>query len=1005
MRKLVLLFVLFSLPAIKSLSKEFQTDSTRVAGLIEEGIGDVRQGDFELALKKFNKAEEMVDSSPEGFTDQAAQLYNEIGRVHYMMYDYRRSRDYFLKIADNSDKLTKNKVIFLAKILHSLGAINYELREYEASIDNFRKALTYYKRDETGEYVESLSKLYGNIGLVHLSLGDYSKSRSNLKESLRLIKTSGQDESISLAYYQLAAVDYLTGNYQLSMNNAKISLSLTANDNLKARIYNRMALILEKQSKTEEALNLFSKGLEIATNPYERKGLLSNASNIYFSQGNLDLALDNLLETLQIERDLMPGEELSILTYNNIGDIFSERKEYDSARFYYEKAFAIQSVIATVGRDMSLVCNSLAYLFYEYGNYDKAAYYAQKSLIANDINFTDPNFNSNPSGLNIADLRDLLSAFLIKMRISKARYEASDDISHLELANETYERVLYYLKEMRRSISDIQDKLIISELGREIFEEAINLKIARFKATGNEEFLRAIFNDVEKSKSQVLLQTLTYSEAIERSEIDDKFLDKLNDLNIKTNYLRDIIFQESDEVNYDSAFIVAKTEELVSTDNAYDSLIKELEVLYPDYYALKYKENTTTIEIIQDRLENDDLLLEYFVGDSMGYVLKITKNDFAVEPIQQMDSLVNLARAFRETVSDNSLINSDGSIRELMKVSHQLYVGLLEPHLKEESHSRIRNLIIIPDSELGYLPFDLFLTDDLEESSNLAEYPYLIKDYTIRYSYSASLLANQINKEAGTNSDYVSFAPSYQNSNPSDTRDSDPENLRSSLSELVWSEEEVRSIDKRIAGQNFIGKNATEKAFKQVAEKANILHLAMHAFVDNKFPMRSKLFFYQDENSIEDGNLHIFELYNLKLNADLAVLSACETGYGKLDKGEGIRSLARGFAYAGVPSIVMSHWKVDDQATNKIMTGFYKFLADGERKSAALRKAKLAYIEETNPEKLHPFFWGAFVVVGNDSPIVSDDHSLIIIILSAMLVMLLTIFLIYNFFKNRKRKR
>jgi CHAT domain-containing protein len=149
----------------------------------------------------------------------------------------------------------------------------------------------------------------------------------------------------------------------------------------------------------------------------------------------------------------------------------------------------------------------------------------------------------------------------------------------------------------------------------------------------------------------------------------------------------------------------------------------------------------------------------------------------------------------------------------------------------------------------------------------------------------------------------------------------------------------------------------------------------MHALIDDNNPMNSRLAFARDAtDSLEDGYLNAYELYNMELSADLAVLSACETGFGSLKKGEGIMSLARAFAYAGCPSLVMSHWKVDDRSSSQLMNAFYGYLSQGLSKNEALRQAKLTFLKDADEQTAHPFYWGSFAVVGNIDPILEESN-------------------------------
>ncbi len=175
----------------------------------------------------------------------------------------------------------------------------------------------------------------------------------------------------------------------------------------------------------------------------------------------------------------------------------------------------------------------------------------------------------------------------------------------------------------------------------------------------------------------------------------------------------------------------------------------------------------------------------------------------------------------------------------------------------------------------------------------------------------------------------------------------------------------------------------------------------MHALIDDENPLSSKLIFDQNNSdTIEDGFLHTYEIYNLNLNAELAVLSACKTGTGKLSKGEGIMSLARGFLYAGVPGIVMTLWAIEDISSANIITQFYKLLKDGEKKDFALRNAKLEYLKNANQLQSHPYFWAAYVQIGDNTPISNNNRFIYYFLGVGCLVVLAIVAIIYK----RKRK-
>ena len=200
------------------------------------------------------------------------------------------------------------------------------------------------------------------------------------------------------------------------------------------------------------------------------------------------------------------------------------------------------------------------------------------------------------------------------------------------------------------------------------------------------------------------------------------------------------------------------------------------------------------------------------------------------------------------------------------------------------------------------------------------------------------------------------------------------------MSNLHGSAKEIEAIKSLMNGRFLKGEEATEARFKNLAPGFNILHLAIHGSASKGDSIDAKLFFRDQSNEPEDGILYPHELYNLNLAADMVVLSACETGVGNYKKGEGVFSMARAFAYAGAPSIVMSLWKVNDQITSRVMKNFYQNLNKGTEISASLRKSKLNYLEKADELTAHPFYWAAFVPIGQSKAIVSSGNYVIWIV-------------------------
>ena len=221
----------------------------------------------------------------------------------------------------------------------------------------------------------------------------------------------------------------------------------------------------------------------------------------------------------------------------------------------------------------------------------------------------------------------------------------------------------------------------------------------------------------------------------------------------------------------------------------------------------------------------------------------------------------------------------------------------------------------------------------------------------------------------------LSFAPVYKNTARYAHREVQEERplgllLRSGELPLPGALEEVSQIAAILPSRTYVGREASEEQFKKVAGDYPVLHLSMHALVDEQNPVYSQLLFSPGADSLEDGFLTVGEIYHLQLQAQLAVLSACNTGYGQLKTGEGVISLSRAFAYAGVPSTLMSLWKVPDDATADLIARFYQNIHQNADKATALHQSKLAFLDNTlQAAQAHPFYWSGFVLSGNSGAI------------------------------------
>jgi CHAT domain-containing protein len=300
-----------------------------------------------------------------------------------------------------------------------------------------------------------------------------------------------------------------------------------------------------------------------------------------------------------------------------------------------------------------------------------------------------------------------------------------------------------------------------------------------------------------------------------------------------------------------------------------------------------------------------------------------------------------------------------------------------------------RNRIqIIPDGLISQIPFEMLLEEPGKNRQvDYRSLKYLIKSFTIGYAYTSSMMRHKNSEKYVENPSLLAIG--FTRNEPMRSSDRIGE-------DLVGAEEELKALAKRFdAGKFLFGRDASESNFKSLAPDFDIIHLAIHGMGDIQKNFAASLYFTPKNDSLNDGELHSYELYGLKLNALMAVLSSCESGLGRGYKGEGMVSMASAFTYSGCKNILMSLWKVNDQASIKLMDDFYARLLAGETIDGALRMAKLNYLESSDELVADPKIWAPLVAYGSLDKVFKRDRSRIIRVLGvAFLVLLLLAYVV-----------
>jgi len=916
------------------ISKE---DSIKTIQLFNSGINSGVQGDFENAIYYFNELLELRRS-----------IYGESS--------FR-----------------------LAPILTNLGIQYKNLGNHQKAIEAYKQAEFLYLKKYGPDYTE-LGTVYINLGNIYGRSGDYNKALQYHKNALRILRKDSiiEHEAIQTSKYNIAEMQFKLGNYNAIIDFSKSSFSHVAVE-LKCCCFGLI-------SKTYSNFGDFN-----FANKYYLLAIKSWIS--LYGNDNIELADEYLAYSSFLITQKKYDEAL----------VYSDKAKVLALKFYGPKSRAYAEVQSNLG-DYYYMKNSEARQIDEFRTQRKkylneSIKFYQESIIAlvdsfeNRDPFINPELKNVVSEIGLIDklkkkalaLEKLADIYLSEFDYKKSQQYYSLSLDALIGATELIHR-------LQIGFENEDSRLFLVKNQESTFYEAIKIAHKLYQQTKSRKYVDIAFEFSEKSKSSTLLASVKDVKAKEFGGIPDSLLTKEKNLKSNIATYSSMLFSENHSANPETLKINLYSSKIFKYNDEYSKLIQSFEKSYPQYYSFKYQNKVIGTKEVQSRINSRQAVLEYFVRepdshDQNGelYCFVITKDSIEFN-LEKIDSTFNenIQSIHDFLTNPNYLYTTKKEFSDYAISGKCLYDRLLLPVLPSINR---KELTIIPHDKLSYIPFDALITQMPDTSvMNFRNLDYLIKDYVVNYSYSATLMYDFSDRKRGTSNEVLIFSPDY---NGNEAR-IDPETSRKYyLNPLPGAVEEVDGISKVVKSSIFKGNLAQENEFKSKVSDFDILHLAMHTIVNDSLPMFSKLVFSASTNSTaNDGFLNTFEIYNMKINARLAVLSACETGSGKLQKGEGIMSLARGFIYAGCPAIVMTMWQIDDKSGAVIMKDFYNYLSKGKRKDIALRLAKLKHLESSDPLMAHPHYWLAYVSIGNAEPLYTskDVYFILIVLLVAVLI-------------------
>lgn len=812
---------------------------------------------------------------------------------------------------------------------------------------------------------------YGNLGVLWQNAGDLTQAKNNYHESLRysdrvIAATQDQftrDEAIvnrSRGYLNLATVYFQTGDngrarelldmawrdrssvmeaddpQLIAVKERFADLELNAGNLEKARVLMAEYVAASERefgTRSEEYIRASSKLGEVMARQ-ERFAQADSLFSVSIAAGKramleaTDAVLARTLQSRAIAR-INSGRSREALD-----DLGRSRailiSIYDSAHYMVAQVSVIQAEAAFVAGDIA----------------------AANAHARTAMRILQPRVNAlreSPLPRAFPEPHLLPDAIFWIVRTSMALAGPAPSEDQWNAWNADLDLAIAALSRNKAAVEDAASKLLLTGAQKRLFDLALDVAFASRDALGMEAACARFLAVSEADRSTLLKERLNAFKGLRFAGVPDSII-------VREQELITALGIDPDDP--------ASATRLQENEQAYAAFLERLRREYPAYFALRHGEANTTIEELRARLlKQGRTLVAYAQGELSLYAFVVSSSAVQILKLDA-DSLAEQVRTL-----NNSIAKRDNE--KYRQVSYALFeqvMGPLMPHIDGDE------LLIIPDGPLRTVSFEALrmLAPEISMDVN----GLLLHRFSIAYLLSATTAVQfaQLAREKSRGA--LALAPGFTDEMKQEylARATDSSRIDRDYLRYVRQPFAMRTAEelgRTLNASVLLGARATEGGFRSAMRDHGILHLGTHAEMNATNPMYSRLVFGKEGMVSEpdaDGYLHAYEIYELDLRAQLAVLAACETGTGT-DDGEGVRSLGYSFAYAGCPSLVMSLWSIDEKSSSEIIARFYELLANGLPKHAALRQAKLDHLAQADDELMQPYYWAGLVLVGDVEPV------------------------------------
>lgn len=1004
-----------------------------------------RRDSYASAVKKYDEAGQLWRAANE--FEKAAVAFRCAAEVLQILGETRRTLSVYTQALELTRKAKSKSEE--GKVLNGMAYAHFLEGNAAAAKENSLAAL---KIATTISDRRMQAQGLSNLGEAYYNFGDIATAEKYQQESLELWRElddkSGQAlASVALGYYQSFLGQPLEA---LKLFKDGLSSAESANDRrTQALALNGIANITAKMGNKQEALDSYARAqtlVEQIGDQVNLASILGGMGSLYFWMGDAQKALGFLERSVAIFEDI--GQRWGVAEAKlDLGRIRRSLGDHKKAletlleALALFKALQMRRVEAHVLREIGLVQTALGDLQNARNSFEQAL-----KLTRTGQDHRHEAYTLIYLGKMFEELKNpnqALTSYRHALSLSKVAADpavesnALFNIARIERnegkllqAQKDVEAAITLDELIRTKVSSLELRASYFATVRAAYELYIDILMLKHKANPREGFDVQAFGISERGRARSFLESLYEAQANVREGVDPDLLAKERSLNERLNEKAEQHLKSLARKDTAKAEMLRKEIDALTLE--YAELRDRIRASNPRYAALTQPQPLNFKEVQEQVLRGDTILLEYALGDDRSYLWMVTRDglsSYQLQPKREIEQSANrlyglfvdfqpIAGESLEQTTERQRTAAE-SIPGETRILSELILGPLAGKLGN------RRLIIIPDGSLQYIPFQALNDPDSPSGST----QLLVKSHEIVNDFSASTLAVLLKEASGrtvASKAVAVFAdPVFEVDDPRVRRastESTPQSEESlkvqqalrdiglspdgvEIPRLFASGDEADAIIDSVpwgTGLKAVGFGANrERVLKQDLADYRVVHFATHGLINNEHPELSGIVFslFDEQGRSQDGFLRLHDIYNMRLPADLVVLSACSTGLGKDVKGEGLIGLTRGFMYAGASSVIASLWKVDDAATAELMKHFYEAMfGKGLTPAAALRDAQLVMSRDQRWQS--PYFWAGFVIQGRYDQEVAPQRLMLLtltrvaVTVGLLVLLILTIVLI-----------